>query len=91
MSEIEVIRNPTEKELRKIRVKAWPIWTKEESEFPWYYDQKETCLFLEGDAVITPKKGRPVEMGAGDLVIFPEGLSCIWKVRKAVKKLYNLG
>ena len=91
MAEIKVIHNPAEEELKKMGVRDWAIWTKEQSEFPWHYDEKETCFFLEGDVLVTPKKGDPVEMGAGDLVIFPEGISCVWKVRKAVKKHYNLG
>jgi uncharacterized protein len=91
MAQIKVIHNPPERELKRMRVRAWPIWTKEESEFPWHYDERETCLFLEGEVVVTPKKGQPVEIGAGDLVIFPEGMSCLWKVRKAVKKHYSLG
>ena len=28
---------------------SWPTWSKEASEFPWEYDQPETCLILEGD------------------------------------------
>ena len=36
------IRKPTQKEQKE--AKEWPIWEKEESEFPWEYDEKETCL-----------------------------------------------
>jgi uncharacterized cupin superfamily protein len=68
----------------------WPIWTKEESEFPWSYDEPETCYFLKGDVVVTPEGGEPVEVGQGDLVTFPKGMSCTWKVRKDVKKHYSL-
>lgn len=90
-SEINVIHSPSEEELKKLGVRQWGIWTKEESEFPWSYDEKETCYFLEGDVVVTPENGEPVEMGAGDLVVFPDGMSCTWKVKKAVKKHYNFG
>jgi uncharacterized protein len=91
MSNIKVVHHPTEDELKKLGVKQWGIWTKEESEFPWHYDEKETCFFLEGDVVVIPENGEPVEMGAGDLVTFPEGMACTWKVRKAVKKHYCFG
>jgi uncharacterized protein len=77
--------------LKKLGVRQWGICTKEESEFAWQYDEKETGFFLEGDVVATPENGEPVEMGAGDLVTFPEGMSCKWKVRKAVKKHYRFG
>jgi uncharacterized cupin superfamily protein len=91
MSDIKIERNPDDSRLDELGVKSWPIWTKEESEFPWQYDSPETCYFLEGDVVVTPDDGEPVEVGKGDLVTFPTGLSCTWKVRKAVRKHYNFG
>lgn len=89
MSEITIIRNPDERELQKMDVRNWPIWTKEESEFPWSYDSAETCFFLEGDVTVTPADGKPVRMGKGDLVTFPRGMSCTWTVHRAVRKHYN--
>jgi uncharacterized protein len=86
--EIEIIRNPSAEELRKRGVFSWPIWTKETSGFPWVYDSAETCYFLEGDVVVTPEGGEPVRMGEGDLVTFPAGMRCTWKIDKAVRKHY---
>lgn len=91
MSEIEVVSNPSKDQLSALGVYNWPIWTKEVSTFPWTYDDKETCLFLEGDVVVTPEGGEPVTMGAGDLVTFPQGMSCSWEIRQDVKKHYNFG
>lgn len=91
MSEIEVISNPTQEQLNTLGVYSWPIWTKEASVFPWTYDDKETCLFIEGEVIVTPKGGTPVEMGKGDLVTFPKGMSCSWEIRQDVKKHYNFG
>ncbi len=91
MNEIEVISNPTQEQLKTLGVYSWPIWTKEASTFPWAYDDKETCLFLEGEVIVTPKGGTPVEMGKGDLVTFPKGMSCTWEIRQDVKKHYNFG
>ena len=88
MDEIKIERNPDESRLEELGVRAWPIWEKEESEFPWRYDAEETCYFLEGDVVVTPDGGDPVEMGKGDLATFPVGMSCVWNVRKAVRKHY---
>lgn len=89
MSAIIVEKNPSEDRLNGLGVFSWPIWTKEESEFPWHYDSQEVCFLLEGDVVVTPDGEAPVEFGAGDLVVFPEGMSCTWKINKAVKKHYR--
>ncbi len=91
MSKIKVIRNPSKAQLEELGVSDWPIWTKESSEFPWSYDESETCFFLEGDVVVTPEGQEPVEVGKGDLVTFPTGMSCTWKIRKDVKKHYRFG
>ena len=82
------VRKPTENELKE--AESWPIWEKEESEFPWEYSVQETCLILEGNAVIkTPQDN--IEFGAGDYVVFPEGLKCTWKITKKIKKHYKFG
>lgn len=91
MSEIEVEHSPTEERLAELGVPGWPIWTKEASEFPWHYDEQEQCYFLEGDVVVTPEGGEPVEMGQGDFVTFPQGMSCTWKVGRDVRKHYRFG
>jgi uncharacterized cupin superfamily protein len=41
--------------------------------------------------VVTPEGGEAVEMGKGDLVTFPKGMSCTWKIRKNVRKHYKFG
>jgi uncharacterized cupin superfamily protein len=89
MSEIIVVHSPSKEQLDALDVRNWPIWTKEVSTFPWTYDSSETCLFLEGDVIVTPEGGQPVKMGKGDLVTFPEGMSCTWEIRQAVRKHYK--
>ncbi|MBW1807719.1 MAG: cupin domain-containing protein [Deltaproteobacteria bacterium] len=91
MSEIKVDKNPDDDQLEKLGVKSWPIWEKEESEFPWSYSDKETCYLLEGQVEVTPEGAEPVTFGKGDLVTFPKGMSCKWKITKAVRKHYTFG
>ncbi|MFZ5594123.1 MAG: cupin domain-containing protein [Pseudomonadota bacterium] len=86
---IELERNPPQARLEALEVRYWPIWTKEASTFPWTYDCKETCYFLEGEVIVIPAGGEPVAMGKGDLVTFPAGMSCSWEIRRAVKKHYS--
>jgi hypothetical protein len=85
------IEKPTKEKLDSLDVESWPVWTKEISEFPWEYDEKETCYILEGEVVVTPEKGAPVSFGKGDLVVFSEGLKCRWKINKPVRKYYRFG
>ncbi len=91
MAEIKIEHEPKESHLKSMGVQNWPIWTKEASEFPWTYEETETCYFLEGEVEVTPQGGTPVRMGKGDLVTFPAGMSCTWKVRKDVRKHYRFG
>jgi uncharacterized cupin superfamily protein len=45
---------------------------------------------VEGEVTVTPKNGgNPVSFGVGDLVTFPAGLSCIWDVKKSLRKHYQ--
>jgi uncharacterized cupin superfamily protein len=87
--EIKIEHNPPQEELNQMGVFSWPIWEKDASEFPWAYDSVETCYILEGHVIVTPEGGKPVEIRPGDLVVFPNGMSCRWKVLKKVRKHYN--
>ncbi len=89
--EISVTRAPTAAQLNQLGVSRWPIWTKEVSQFPWTYDESETCYFLEGEVTVTPNGGVAVTIGAGDLVTFPAGMSCVWDIRTPVRKHYRFG
>lgn len=88
---IKIEHQSSKKDLEELGVFNWSIWTKEVSEFPWTYDEAETCYFLEGDVVVTPDGGEPVTMGQGDLVTFPSGMSCTWKINSPVRKHYTFG
>jgi uncharacterized cupin superfamily protein len=90
-AEIKIEHQPDSAQLERLGVFRWSIWTKEASEFPWTYDDSETCYFLEGEVIVTPNGGEPVQMGKGDLVTFPAGMSCTWKILKDVKKHYRFG
>jgi len=83
--------NPDPAQLQSLGVSSWPTWGCEISSFPWTYDEQESCLLLEGDVTVTPDGGEPVRFGAGDLVVFEQGLSCTWDVHALVRKHYRFG
>ena len=51
---------------------------------------KESCYIIEGDVEVKTDT-ESVKFKAGDFVVFPQGLKCIWKINKAVKKHYKFG
>jgi len=88
---IKVERNPPESRLSELGVRQWPKWGCDKSKFPWTYSAKETCYLLQGKVKVYPEgHGEEfVEIAAGDLVVFPKGMSCTWDVAEAVDKHYN--
>jgi uncharacterized cupin superfamily protein len=79
------VKKPTEAEIAEMKTK--PTWGCEVSEFDWHYDSEEICLLTEGEVTVTYSGGE-AQFAAGDLVTFPQGLSCVWKVTKPVRKHY---
>ena len=85
MIKIEILTN---EQIAQKGINSWPIWTKEVSRFDWHYDAEEECLILEGEVVVETAKGS-VTIQAGDFVTFSEGLSCVWDIKKDIRKHYN--
>lgn len=90
MSKI-IVEKPTAEKLASLGVTSWPTWSKEVSQFPWSFSTQEIAYVLEGEVTVTPNGGEPVSFAAGDLVTFPAGMSCMWNVKKALRKHYQLG
>jgi len=84
------IRKPQKNELNTSDILDWSIWECEISTFDWTYSDKETCYLLEGDVTVKTDT-ETVNFGTGDIVTFPAGLSCVWEVKKPVKKHYKFG
>lgn len=88
MDEIK-IEKLKEKDLKEKNISLWPIWEKEVSRFDWHYDGTEMCYILEGEVTVETKDGKSVSFKAGDFVTFSKGLSCVWDIKKPVRKHYN--
>ena len=46
-------------------------------------------MLFEGNIKVTPDSGGSGRFGAGDLLVFPAGLSCVWTVHAPVRKHYR--
>lgn len=82
------ISHPDDTEIEKLGIRDWPIWTKEVSEFEWFYDREEICLLLEGEVQVDTAQGT-WNFKQGDLVTFSKGLHCTWKITVPVRKHYT--
>ncbi len=90
-SELKIkVEKPSKDMLDSMKVKTWPIWTKEASAFDWSYDEREVCYFLEGEVTVETAAG-PVSIHKGDLATFPKGLKCKWIIKQSVRKHYQFG
>ena len=77
---------PTQQEIDQTN--SWGSWSKEASTFPWSYNETETCYILEGEATVTDEKDNSLTFQKGDMVQFPVGMSCTWKITKDIRKKY---
>lgn len=80
---------PTPEEIK--RTNHWGTWSKDPSTFTWYYDEKETCYILEGEACVKDSNGNEIHFSVGDMVEFPVGLECEWNIIKTIRKKYKFG
>ncbi|XP_057534548.1 uncharacterized protein LOC130812919 [Amaranthus tricolor] len=95
---IIVEKNPSKSRLAELGITSWPKWACAAGKYKLRYDAEETCYLVKGKVRAYPKRkgGQStesttsyVEFGAGDLVTFPQGLSCTWDVSLAVDKFYT--
>ena len=83
-----IIEKVSENHIEEKQIRKWPIWEKEVSEFEWYYDSMEKCLFIEGEVIVKTSDG-DFKISQGDFVTFNKGLACTWQVIKPVRKHYK--
>ena len=81
------IRKPNDKERRLLE--SCPIWEHEPAQWDSEYDERcETCLIIEGTAVVSGSDGQSYAFTRGDLVTFRPNMSCVWKVLEKIRKHY---
>ena len=94
MEKIKVERNIDEKRKNELNIPSaprnengWAVWECGVSEFDWSYSSEEVAYLYKGRVKVIYEGGE-VEFKAGDLVVFPKGLSCRWIVLEDVVKVY---
>lgn len=81
--------HPTVDEVEKLNIGSWAEWSCDPKEFDWQYEKQETAYVVRGHVVVTEDSGDIVEFKAGDMVTFPAGLKCKWKVLERIEKVYT--
>ena len=83
------VEKPTGKKLREMKVETWSSWEHGRDEFDWYYPQTEKFYVREGKAEVITETGQIVRFSAGDLVTFPRGIKCTWRITEPIKKVFT--
>ena len=84
------VKKISKEELESLGTENWSPWGCDVSEFDWEYGDKETCYVKEGKVIVSTDSG-DTEINGGDLVVFPAGLKCKWKVLEPIRKVYKFG
>lgn len=66
----------------------WRIDAESGAEIPYAVTGSETFHVLEGQAVLEPPEGEPIELKPGMVVSFPDGFTATWRTRSAFKKFF---
>lgn len=83
-----ITKKMTIEEVKELGIDNWSQWECEPKTFDWNYNEKETAYVFEGDVIVTAE-GESTHITDGMLVTFPKGMSCVWEVRKTIKKVYT--
>ncbi len=86
MEQVTVERNPSFAKLEQMAVYDWGIKKQKIAEYNWRYDQRTTYYLLEGEATIEVENQGLLSVVAGDLVSFPAGTVCHWRVTQDIEK-----
>ena len=71
------------------RLKPWPFHQHA------FYQFSDACggSIFKGRVLVTPTgkwaSCKPTECKEGQLVVFPDGMTCTWDVTEAIEKCYN--
>ncbi len=62
------------------------IWRTSAAKFKWVYDSDEVVTILDGEVYVTDSDGHERHLKPGDVALFPDGASTVWRVPHHVLK-----
>lgn len=66
------------------------VWESSPGVFRRHLKNREFSHIVSGWCIFTPDGGEPVELRAGDAVLFPENCEGVWDIRETFRKTYVL-
>ncbi|MCK5267943.1 MAG: cupin domain-containing protein [Spirochaetes bacterium] len=82
------IEQPDKQQLDQMGIDSWSSWGCGVETFDWKYSSEEVAYILKGKVIVSTDQG-DVIIQKGDLVTFPKGLACTWKVEEPIEKVYT--
>jgi uncharacterized protein len=69
------------------RTSSVMVWECSGGRFNWHYAEDEIAFILSGEVFIANEKGEERRLGPGDMIFFPAGSCCTWRVTDRIKKI----
>ena len=66
------------------------VWECTAGSFKWHYRREEFLKVVSGEAYMIVKRGPERRFGPGDVLFFPAGSSCTWRVPQSFRKIAML-
>jgi hypothetical protein len=64
------------------------IWECTAGPSRWVLETHEEIYIISGKMTVTRDGGEPLDVGAGDAVVFPRGWAGNWQIHETLRKLY---
>lgn len=64
------------------------IWESSPGQFKRHIANREFSHIVKGWCVFTPEGGEPIELHAGDAVLFPANCEGVWDIKENFRKTY---
>jgi len=63
------------------------VWECTAGRFTWNYTSDEVLFVISGEAYVSKDGGEEQRLGPGDIVYFPTGTICTWRVPESIRKV----